>query len=69
MDYIETQAHATKSAKKTKSKAKPNTKCSWCDRKRARNDLCNVCRQKVESRARRLMEQKLEGDMDVVQKV
>ena len=69
MEFIDTESHQIKPTKKTKSKVKPNTKCSWCDRKRARNDLCNVCRQKVESRARRLMEQKLEGDMDVVQKV
>eukprot|EP01084_Bolivina_argentea_P203403 347422_1 len=59
----------SKSKSKPKHKQKQTAKCSWCDRKRARNDLCNVCRQKVESRARRLMEQKLEGDMEVVQKV
>ena len=42
------------------------TKCSWCDNPRARNDLCNRCRQKVESRARRLMEQKIMGDMKII---
>jgi len=66
MDFPQTQPLPKVSKPKP---SKSNTKCSWCDRKRARNDLCNVCRQKVESRARRLMEQKLEGDMDVIQKV
>ena len=42
-------------------------KCSWCNEPRFRNDLCNSCRQKVESRARRLIKKKLIGDMDVIQ--
>ena len=45
------------------------TKCTWCDQPRARNDLCNRCRQKVESRARRLVEQKISGDCFVIQKI
>ena len=44
-------------------------KCSWCDNPRMRNDLCNACRQKVESRARRLTQQKLIGDVEVIGKV
>lgn len=41
-------------------------KCTWCDRERERNDLCNRCRQKVESRAKKLLEQKIVGDHHVV---
>ena len=41
-------------------------KCTWCNKERVRNDLCNACRQKVESRARRLVEQKLVGDSHAV---
>ena len=43
--------------------------CIWCPAPRARNDLCNRCRQKVESRARRLMEQKLSGDLESFEKM
>ena len=43
--------------------------CTWCDTPRARGDLCDKCRQKVESRARRLMEQKLKGDVKVMDQV
>ena len=44
-------------------------KCAWCDKPRARNDLCNRCRQKVESRARRLMEQKIAGDIAIIREL
>ena len=43
--------------------------CAWCDKPRARNDLCNRCRQKVESRARRLMEQKIAGDIAIIREL
>ena len=46
-----------------------NNKCAWCDRQRERNDLCNRCRQKVESRARAINEQKMLGDCQVIQKI
>eukprot|EP01084_Bolivina_argentea_P070159 127591_1 len=69
MDSLENSIGRTPIAKKVKKPRAKAIKCSWCDRKRARNDLCNVCRQKVESRARRLMEQKIGGDMDCLQKV
>ena len=45
------------------------SKCAWCDRPRARNDLCNRCRQKVELRARTLNEQKMLGDCQVFKKI
>ena len=44
-------------------------KCSWCDSPRARNDLCNRCRQKVESRARRMIEQKIRGDINLIHEI
>ena len=31
--------------------------------------MCNRCRQKVESRARRLLEQKIVGDIDIIDKI
>ena len=43
--------------------------CVWCQRPRFRNDLCNRCRQKVESRARKMMQQKLIGDIQVFRNV
>ena len=46
-----------------------NNKCAWCERQRERNDLCNRCRQKVESRARTLNEQKMMGDCQVIHKI
>ena len=49
---------------------KSNVKsCIWCDQPRSRHDLCNRCRQKVESRARRLLEQKLTGDVAIVNEI
>ena len=33
--------------------------CTFCGRQRERSDLCNRCRQKVESRVRLKMEQKI----------
>ena len=52
------------------SQQQSNSKtCAWCDAPRARNDLCNRCRQKVESRARRMMEQKLRGDVDIIHQI
>ena len=44
-------------------------KCIWCEAPRSRNDLCNRCRQKVESRARRLLEQKILQDIKVVDEI
>ena len=44
-------------------------KCSLCNRMRERNDLCNRCRQKVESRVRMRMEEKIMGDIQVVAKI
>ena len=43
-------------------KVKEKQKCIWCDNIRERHDLCGRCRQKVESRARRIMLQKISGD-------
>ena len=43
--------------------------CTFCDAPRARHDMCNRCRQKVESRARRLLQQKMLGDMDIINQV
>ena len=40
--------------------------CIWCQRPRMRNDLCNRCRQRVESRARKIVQTKLIGDMSVI---
>jgi len=46
-----------------------SNKCSFCERRRERNDLCNRCRQKVECRAHRLLQQKLVGDIMVTKKL
>lgn len=43
--------------------------CALCDRPRTRRDLCNRCRQKVESRARKLSQDKAIEDISVVQHV
>ena len=53
----------------SKNNLKVKQKCVWCDKPRSRHDLCNRCRQKVESRARRLMEQKLTGDIVIIREM
>lgn len=52
-----------------KSKESKGLKCVWCPNPRTRHDLCNRCRQKVESRVKRLFEQKVTGDSRLFEKL
>ena len=53
----------------SKSREPKGLKCVWCPNPRTRHDLCNRCRQKVESRVKRLFEQKVTGDSQIFYKL
>lgn len=60
----------TSNTNNTKNKSKKTKKpCALCDRPRTRRDLCNRCRQKIETRARSLNEEKILGDLLVFKNV
>ena len=44
-------------------------KCAMCPNIRSRNDLCNRCRQRIETRAKTLNQQKLINDCQIVSNV